>query len=181
LESFSVPRISRDDLEYCREVTKCLDCHLSGIVKSSVKTQTRGKLEVPCCVAHFNAYKSKLSQASARKYRRSSEAKERSGRCVYKGCHNKLIPQELLSPWIRERTCGMHGAFKAFRVNRIAMLRFITEYCLTEEQRDGVPENIIYKPDLGIVFVGVRFDNRYQTIPFSAKGLIQRYIKLHPK
>jgi hypothetical protein len=136
---------------------------------------------VPCCVAHFNAYKSKLSQASARKYLRSSEAKERAGRCVYKGCHRKLIPRELLPPWIRERTCGLHGTFKAFRVNRIELLRFITEHCLTEEERKGTPENIVYKRDLGVVFVGVRFDNRYQTTHRSAAELLKQYLALRQK
>ena len=176
-----MPRISKDDLEYCREHNECLDCYLLGIAKSSTKTQTRGKLKVPCCVAHFNAYKSNLSQASARKYRRSSEAKERAGRCVYKGCHRKLIPQELLPPWIRERTCGMHGAFKAFRVNRSAILRFITEHCLTEDERKGMLQNIIYKPDLGVVCVGVQYDNRYETTIFSARGLLEQYLKLRQK
>ena len=173
-----MPRISKDDLDYCRARNECLDCHLSGLVKSSAKTQTRGKLKVPCCVAHFNAYKSKLSQASARKYRRSSEEKEKAGRCVYKGCHNKLIPPELLPPWIRERTCGMHGAFKAFRVNRVAMLRFITEHCLTEEERKGTPENIIYDPKGGFAHIKLRYDNRTETTIFSARILLQQYLKL---
>lgn len=176
-----MPRISRDDLEYCRERNECLDCHSAGIVKSSVKTQTRGKLKVPCCAAHFNAYKSKLSQAGVGKYRRRSEAKVRAGYCVYKGCHRKLIPQELLPPWIRERTCGMHGAFKAFRVNRAAILRFITESYMTEEERKGTSQNIIYKPDLGVVCFGVRYDNRYETTIFSAPGLLERYLKLRGK
>lgn len=176
-----MPRISRDDLEYCRERTKCLDCHLSGIVKSSAKTQTRGKLEVPCCVAHFNAYKSKLSQASARKYRRSSEEKEKAGRCIYKGCHNTLVPRELLPPWMKERTCGMHGAFKAFRVNRTAILRFITEHCLTEEERKGTPQNVIYKRGSGFVFVKLQYDNRTETSVFDAAGLLEQYRKLRRK
>lgn len=176
-----MPRISKDDLEYCSERNECLDCHSAGIVKPSVKTQTRGKLKVPCCVAHFNAYKSKLSQASAKKYRRSSEEKEEAGRCVYKGCHRKLIPQELLPPWIQERTCGIHGAFKAFRVNRTAILRFITEQCLTEEERKGRPQNIIYKPELGVVCIGLRYDNRYETTIFSTRGLLQQYLKLRYK
>jgi len=176
-----VPRISRDDLEYCRKRNECLDCHSAGIVKSSARTQTRGNLKVPCCVAHFNAYKSKLSQASARKYRRSSEAKERVGRCVYKGCHNKLIPQELLPPWIRERTCGMHGAFKAFRINRTALLRFITEHCLTDEERKGTPQSIIYKPGGGFVFIKLRYDNRDETTIHSAPELLKQYLKLRQK
>jgi hypothetical protein len=181
LESFSVPRISTDDLEYCRERDECLDCHSAGIVKSSVKTQTRGKLKVPCCVAHFNAYRSKLSQASARKYRRSSEEKEEVGRCVYKGCHNTLVPRELLPPWMKERTCGMHGAFKAFRVNRTAILRFITEHCLTEEERKGTPQNVIYKPGSGFVFVKLQYDNRAETSVFDAPGLLEQYRKLRRK
>jgi hypothetical protein len=181
VERFSVPRISKDDLGYCREHNECLDCHLSGIVKSSAKTQTRGKLKVPCCVPHFNAYRSKLSQANSRKYRRSSEAKERAGRCVYKGCHNKLIPQELLPPWIRERTCGLHGAFKAFRINRTAIVQFIDEHCLSEDERKGTVQNIVYKPKQGIVFIGLRYDNRYQTKLLSARNLIQQYLELRQK
>lgn len=173
-----MPRTSKDDLEFCRKYNACLDCYSVGVNKSTVKIQTRGKLKVPCCVAHFNAYKSKLSQAGVRKYRRSSEAKEQAGQCVYKGCHRKLIPQELLPPWIRERTCGMHGAFKAFRVNREAILRFITESFMTEEERKGTSQNIIYKPDLGVVCFGVRYDNRYETTIFSASGLLAQYLKL---
>jgi hypothetical protein len=176
-----MPRISSDDLEYCCQRKKCLDCHSGGIVKPSVKTQTRGKLRVPCCGAHFYAYKIKLSQADARKYRRSSEAKERAGRCVYKGCHRKLIPRELLPPWIRERTCGLHGAFKAFRVNRMAMLRFITEHCLTEEEQEGTPENIIYDPKQGFAFIKLRYDNRTETSVFTARGLLEQYLKLRHK
>ena len=34
--------------------------------------------------------------------------------CVSPGCHNKLIPQELLPPWRKEKTCGMHGASGVF-------------------------------------------------------------------
>jgi hypothetical protein len=176
-----VPRISKDDLDYCRKRNECLDCHSAGIVKSSARTQTRGKLKVPCCVAHFNAYKSKLSQANARKYRRASERKELTGRCVYKGCHNDLIPRELLPPWIRERTCGMHGTFKAFRVNRVAMLRFITEQCLSEEERKGKPENIVYDPKHGFAFIKLRYDNRKETIAFTARGLLEQYLKLRRK
>ena len=176
-----MPRISKDDLEYCREHNECVDCHLSGIVKSSARTQTRGKLKVPCCVAHSNAHKSKLSQASAGKYRRSSDAKARAGYCVYKGCHNKLIPQELLPPWIRERTCGMHTAFKAFRINRTAILQFITEHCLTEEERKGTPQSIIYKPGTGFVHIKLRYDNREETLGFSERGLLDDYRKLRQK
>jgi hypothetical protein len=178
MESLSVPRILRDDLELCRELNECLDCYLAGIVKSSAQTQTRGRLKVPCCRAHFNAYQSKLSQAGVRKYRRSSEAKARAGYCVYKGCHNKLIPQELLPPWIRERTCGMHTAFKAFRVNRTAILRFITEHCLTEEERKGIPQSIIYKPRSGFVHIKLRYDNREETTVLPERGVLDEYRKL---
>jgi hypothetical protein len=172
-----VPRTSKDDLEFCRKYNACLDCYSVGLNKSAVKIQTRGKLKVPCCVAHSNAYKSKLSMAGARKYRRSSEAKEQAGRCVYKGCHRKLIPRELLPPWIRERTCGMHGAFKAFRINRAALLRFITEHCLTDEERKGTPQSIIYKPGSGFVFVKLRYDNRNETTIRSAPELLEQYLK----
>lgn len=75
----------------------------------------------------------------------------------------------------------MHGAFKAFRVNRAAILRFITEHCLTENERKGISQNIIYKPDLGVVCLGVQYDNRYETTIFSARGLLQQYLKLRYK
>ena len=176
-----MPRTSKDDLEFCRKYNACLDCYSVGVNKSAVKIQTRGKLNVPCCVAHFNAYKSKLSLAGTRKYRRSSEAKEQAGRCVYKGCHRKLISRELLPPWIRERTCGLHGTFKAFRVNRMAMLRFITEHCLTKEERKGTPENIIYDPKQGFAFIKLRYDNRTETSVFTARGLLEQYLKMRQK
>lgn len=113
-----MPRISRDELEYCMRVNECFDCHLANKISVAVEFQMRGTFKVPCCRPHFFVHKNKLNRASARKYAVSSEAKRLTRQCVYKGCHRKLIPQELLPRWIDENTCGMHSSYKAFRINR---------------------------------------------------------------
>jgi hypothetical protein len=96
---FLVARTSKDELEYCRKQNACYDCHSDGKVEPSLKLQTRGSLKVPCCRKHFNAYKSKINEAGARKYARSSAIKREAGECTYKGCDHKLIPRELLPTW----------------------------------------------------------------------------------
>ncbi len=72
----------------------------------------------------------------------------------------------------------MHTAFKAFRINRTAILQFITEHCLTEEERKGKPQSIIYKPGSGFVFIKLRYDNREETTVLSERGLLKEYLKL---
>jgi hypothetical protein len=54
--------------------------------------------------------KNERGHADAEKYRRNSDTKRRAGRCVYKGCHHKLIPPDVLPPWLRKRrTCVVHN------------------------------------------------------------------------
>jgi hypothetical protein len=169
-------RISREELKYCREQNECFDCHSDDVVNPAAKLQRRAQLEVPCCWRHWYAYKSKTNQANAEKYARRSAAKRQAGQCVCPGCHNKLIPQELLPPWIRESTCGMHGALKAFRVNRAAMVQFIIEHCLSDEERkDMTAQNIIYKPGGDFVWFGAQHPGYYHTKGFSARDLLRRY------
>lgn len=167
-------RVSRDDLQYCRMRKECVDCHLLGTVKAAEVVQVRGKFKVPSCRLHFYAYKSKISHADAQKYLRSCETKRQAGRCVYKGCHHKLIPSDVLPPWLRKRrTCGMHGAVKAFRINGTALLRLITERCLSDEEREGTLHDIIYKSGWGYVLLGLQFTNSYRTTIYAATPLLK--------
>jgi hypothetical protein len=168
-------RISRDNLDYCSTRGECLDSHSQGKLTPSVKFQVRGRFKVPCCRAHFNAHKSRRSQANAKKYARRSAARRQARLCVAPGCHNKLIPQELLPPWVRESTCGMHAKFRAIPANRPALLRFITEHWLTDEQRKGTAQNIIYKPRRGIVYFAAQYPGYYHTMAIPASDLLQRY------
>jgi len=169
-------RITLDELNYCIAKGECLDCHAASIVKAAAGLQKRGKLRVPSCRAHFNAYRSKINQRDLVKAQRRADAKQKAGLCIQSGCHNKMIPQELLPPWIRERTCGMHGGFKAFRVNRTALVPFITQHYFTHEQRRSASaQNIIYKPGEAFAFFAVKMPGYYLTKIFSAKDLLQRY------
>jgi hypothetical protein len=170
-------RISRDELEYCSKETACFECHSGGNFTVAVKLQKRGRLKVPCCRKHFNAYRSKLNEAGARRYARRAADKRQAGECTYNNCRHKLIPKELLPPWWkRESTCGMHVAFKAFRVNREALLGFITQHCLTPEERENATaQNIIYNRGQGFILFGQQKPGVYHTKCFSASGLLERY------
>ena len=73
----------------------------------------------------------------------------------------------------------MHGGFKAFRVNRTALVPFITQHYLTQEQRKSArPQNIIYEPGEAFAFFAVKMPGYYHTKIFSAKDLLQRYRQL---
>jgi hypothetical protein len=170
-------RISRDELEYCRNQKLCFDCHSKDDVTVAEKIQKRGKFTVPFCRPHANAYKRRSSQENARKYALTSAVKREAGECTYKGCRHKLIPPELLPTWWkRESTCGMHGAFKAFRVNREALLRFIIQHCLTPAESQGLtPQNIIYNSGDGYILLGLGKPGIYHTKGFSASGLLERH------
>jgi hypothetical protein len=170
-------RISRDELEYCSKENTCFDCHSEGSVKVAAELQTRGRLKVPCCRKHFNAYRSKINDAGAKKYARSAAVKRQARECTYKNCDHKLIPEELLpSWWRRESTCGTHVAFKAFRVNREGLLRFITQHCLTPEERENTTaQNIIYYPGQSYILFSQQKPNLYHTKVFSAGDLLERY------
>jgi hypothetical protein len=174
-------RILRDNLSYCSEQKECLDCYSAGIPSIATELQRRRELEVPCCRAHFNAYKSKRSQANTKKYARRSAAKRKAGLCVSPGCDHKLIPQELLPRWWkRESTCGMHVAFKAFHVNREAIVKFIIEHCLSPGLGEGmVAQNIIYHAGEGYILFGLSKPNVYLTRGFSASDLLERYEQFH--
>jgi hypothetical protein len=168
-------RISRENLDYCSTRGECLDCHSQDKLRPSTEFQKRGRFTVPCCKAHFNAYKSRRSQANAKKYARRSAVRRKAGLCVAPGCHNKLIPQELLPPWVREITCGMHAEFRASAANRSSILRFIIEHWLTDEERKGTAQNIIYKRRLGFVFFAAQYPGYFHTKIISASNLLERY------
>ena len=171
-----MPRITKDDLEYCVEFKKCCDCYMEEKDVKALVFQPRGKQRVPCCRKHFEDHAGKMRQAYALKYARHSERKQKAGLCGHHGCQAKLIPRELLPPWgRRERTCGQHGAFKAFQINRIAIVQFIMDHCLTPEQRKiAKPQNIIYKRGDGLAFIGIQYPNRYETHVGSASNLERR-------
>jgi hypothetical protein len=174
-----VPRLLIEDLKFCKQENICFDCYQEGGDKPGVELQTRKKLKVPCCRKHFYAYKKKINQAEAKKYARSSAEKRQMRQCTYKGCHRKLIPQELLPPWIKETTCGMHGTFKAFRVNRNTILRLITEYYLTPEERKSLTaQNVIYKPGESLVWFSAKEAGFYVTKGFSTRDLLNLHKKI---
>lgn len=138
-------RISTEILRYCSTRRECFDCHSDGKVKTAVDFQKRGKFRVPCCREHAYAYKIKVNKGNAKKYARRAAVRRKARVCVAPGCHKKLIPQELLPPWVRESTCGMHAELRAIPANRTALLGFITEHWLSDEQRKGTAQNIVYK------------------------------------
>jgi hypothetical protein len=169
-----VPRLSVEDVNFCKQERICVDCYRADAHTLGVSLQKRRGLKVPCCRKHFYAYKNKINEAEAKKHARNCAEKRRTRRCTYKGCNRKLIPQELLPPGIRESTCGMHGTFKAFRVNRNTILRLITEHYLTPVERKSLTaQNVIYKPDVGIVLFGARGANFYETKGFSLSDLLE--------
>jgi hypothetical protein len=117
-----------------------------------------------------------MSQLNHRKYERRSQNKQKLGICVYPGCHNKLIPRELIPRWMRERSCGLHGTVRAFRLNRSAMSEFIVDHCLTAEQRKGMKlRNMVYKPGEPLAFIGLQYPGYYQTLVWPAIDLRRRY------
>jgi hypothetical protein len=171
-----MPRITKDDLEYCVEFNKCCDCYMEEKDVKALVFQPRGKQRVPCCRKHFEDHAGKMRQANALKYARHSERKQKTGLCGHHGCQAKLIPRELLPPWARrERTCGQHGTFKALQINRIAVIQYIMDHCLTLEKREtAMLQNVIYKRGEGLVFIGIQYPNRYETGAGSASNLERR-------
>jgi hypothetical protein len=176
-----MPRISKDDLEYCSKFKKCYDCYREEKDVQALSLQARRKLLVPCCRKHFGDYVEKMRQANASKYAQHSERKQKAGICGYHGCQAKLIPRELLPPWgRRERTCGQHGTFKAFQINRIAVIQYIMDHCLTLEKRETARlQNVIYKRGEGLAFTGIQYPNGYLTQIWSASGLERRIKEIH--
>lgn len=83
---------------------------------------------------------------------------------------------------MREGSCGLHGTFKAFRVNRVAIIKLIIEQCLTpEERKDMTLQNIIYKPNEPFVFLGMQYPDHYSTIAWTASSLLRRYTEIQSK
>jgi hypothetical protein len=171
-----MPRITKDNLEYCVEFNKCWDCYREEKDVQAFGRQRRRKLRVPCCRKHFKDYAGKMRQANALKYARHCERKQKAGLCGHYGCQAKLIPRELLPPWARrERTCGQHGTFKAFQINRVAVIQYIMDHSLTPEKREtAMLQNVIYKRREGLVFIGIQYPNRYETGAGSASNLERR-------
>jgi hypothetical protein len=169
-----MPRLLPGDLKFCQHEKICLDCYRQGNNEAALKLQTRRTFKVPCCRTHFYEYKKKTNDANAKKYERSSTKNRLARQCTYKGCHHKLIPQELLPPWIAESTCGLHGTFKAFRVNRRTMLQLITDYYLTPEEKGLTVQNLIHITHLGLVWFGASEPGLYATKCFSTGDLLNR-------
>jgi hypothetical protein len=178
-----MPRIKKDDLEYCVKYEKCLDCYAKDKDTKAVRHQQRGKLRVPCCQKDFDDHERKMREVNPSKYARRAARKQKTGLCVYHGCHRKLIPREILPLRIRtERTCGLHGTFKASRLNRIAMSKFIIDHCLTAEQRKGMKlRNMVYKPGEPLAFIGLQYPRHYSTQCWSASELQRLYAEIHSK
>src|ERR1700733_3953584 len=169
-------RIKKDELEHCIRNKRCVDCHEQNEVIEASEFQRRRRLIVPCCRKHFNEYRSKMSRPNHRKHQRRSQTKLKMGICSYPGCHHKLIPQELIPRQLRDRSCGLHGRVRAFRLNRSSMSEFIIKHCLTAEQREGMKlRNIVYKPDEPLAFVGLQYPKSYQTLILPAIDLRRRY------
>jgi hypothetical protein len=174
-----MPRITQDSLEYCAKFNMCLDCYREEKDVRSFRLQRRRKLQVPCCRKHFYDHAEKMRHANALKYARLSETRQKAGLCGHHGCYAKLIPRELLPPWRRgERTCGRHGTFKAFQINRIAIIQFIMDCMTPEERAVANPQNVIYKRGEGLAFIGIQYPNRYETRVCSASGLERRITEL---
>jgi len=78
--------------------------------------------------------------------------------------------------WKREKTCGMHGVFKAFHVNRAALVRFVMEQCLGRALGEGMAaQHMIYYRREDYILLGLSKCNLYLTRGFSASDLVKRY------
>src|SRR6266849_10862811 len=74
-EFFLMPRITKDDLEYCVKLNKCWDCYREEKDVQAFGRQRRRKLRVPCCRKHFE----EMRQANALKYARHCERRQKAG------------------------------------------------------------------------------------------------------
>lgn len=181
------PRITKDDLKYCRDYKKCCDCYIKGKDIKAIRFQRRGKRRIPCCQEDFDNHKRKLKQVNALKYARRAARKQKTGLCVSNGCQRPLIPPELLPSWLRgERTCGTHGVFKQSRDNRIALANVIIENYLSAEQRKDMRlQNIIYKRRrkkkvyIGLIFIGMQYPGHYTTQIWSVEDVQNRHDEIH--
>jgi hypothetical protein len=175
-------RITKDDREYCLGNKKCLDCYAENKDIEATDFHPREKWEVPCCRKHFNEYRSKMSQLNHRNYERRSQTKQKLEICIYPGCHNKLIPRELIPAGMRDRSCGLHGTFRAFQLNRMAMKQVVIDHCLTaEERKDMNLRSIIYETGEPLAFIGVQHPAYYQTQIWPASDLQFQHNETHLK
>ncbi len=175
-------RIKRDELENCSKENQCWYCYVEDNEGEATERRKRGTLEVPCCRKHFYEHKSRMSQLKISKYARRAARKQEAERCVHHGCHNKLIPRELLPSWARERTCGMHGGFKAFRMNRGALIPLIADHYVREEERQGMRlQNIIYKRGYSFAFLGIQYPRSYVTQVWAASEVLRMYAEIRSK
>lgn len=171
-----MPRIKRDEVEACAKENRCWYCYAEGNDTEATDRPKHRGLQVPCCRKHFYDYKTKMSQIHASKYKRRATRKQNAGRCVHPGCNHKLIPRELLPRQMRETTCGMHGAFKAFRMNRGALIPLIRDHYLREEERKGMTlQNIVYKRGFTVAFIGIQYPRSYGTYIWAASELLRVY------
>ena len=70
----------------------------------------------------------------------------------------------------------MHVAFKAFRVNREAIVKFIIEHYVCPGLGEGLEaQNIIYYAGEGYMLFGLGKPDVYLTRGFSASDLLERY------
>ena len=94
-----MPRITKDDLEYCVKFNKCWDCYREEKDVQAFRLQRRRKLRVPCCRKHFDDHAEKMRQANALKYARHCERKQKAGLCGHSWLSGQADPRELLPPW----------------------------------------------------------------------------------
>jgi hypothetical protein len=70
----------------------------------------------------------------------------------------------------------MHGVFKAFHVNRAALVKFVIENCLSPALGEGMAaQHIIYYDREDYILLGLSKPNLYLTRGFSASDLLERY------
>ena len=175
-------RIKRDKLENCAKENQCWYCYVEDKETEATERPKRGKREVPCCRKHFYDYKRRMSQLNTSKYARRAARKQEAERCVHPGCHNKLIPRELLPSWARERICGMHGVFRAFRMSRGGLVPLIADHYVREEERKGMRlQNIIYKSGFTFAFIGIQYPRSYATQIWAASEVLRMYAEIRSK
>lgn len=69
----------------------------------------------------------------------------------------------------------MHGVFKAFRVNRAALVSYVLQHCLSPGAEEGMAaQNIIYNVGEGYILFGLSKPNLYLTKGFAASDLLER-------
>ena len=168
----SMARLNREDLRYCTAERRCLDCYQNQVDTPATQTQKRRKYVIPCCSGHYHQYLHKLSLQDAKKYKVGAARKHAQGECVSKGCSCHVIPVGILSPALREKTCGFHA--KGKEPSRTTIARVIIEHCYTPKERDGmIPQSIQFCKNYGLVVFTARVKNGYVTDVFTMRSLFQ--------